>query len=244
MAGRKWYVDFFRDEANRFWDGVITAEQTAAEMNLLLSCIGAAQTMLDVPAGSGRIARLLAENGKTVTAVDISEQNVAKLVACGRPSLTPVQADMLNIEYRDEFDAACCLGNSFSYFDYRGMARFIGCVSAALKRDGIFIAHSGTVAESLLLNLEERTWYNAAGLDVLLEHSYDPNKSMLSSEYTFIDGDGKRRSKTIYHYVYTCSEIRRMFAASGMKVEAVYGDCDGGEYAVGSPECYFAVRKC
>ena len=123
------------------------------------------------------------------------------------------------------------------------MKKFIGNVSKSLQKNCLFVAQSGAIAESLLLNLEERTWQESAGLVTLLEHTYDPLKSLLITDYTFIQTDGARQTKQIYHYLYTLAEIKRMFADNGLKLLEHYADTLGSDYSVGCPECYMVAEK-
>jgi len=240
----KWYKEFFDGVANNYWDGAVTPEQTLAESSFLAGLFPVGAGLLDVPSGSGRLAKIMLEHGFAITAVDISEENILKLNStCNNPGLTTVVADMTEYQSPMSFRGAYCFGNSFNYLDHRSMKKFIGNVSKSLQKNCLFVAHSGAIAESLLLNLEERTWYETAGLVTLLEHTYDPLKSLLITDYTFIQTDGSKQTKQIYHYLYTLAETRRMFADNGLKLRDVFADTLGSDYRVGCPECYLVVEK-
>ncbi|MFA6075966.1 MAG: class I SAM-dependent methyltransferase [Negativicutes bacterium] len=241
---KNWYRDFFVGAANKYWDSAISVERTLAECNFLTSILPAGAELLDIPSGCGRLAKVLLERGFAVTAVDVSEENIAKLKhTVSSPKLTALVADMTEYVAFEKFAGACCFGNSFNYFDFRLMKKFVGNVSKSLQKHSPFIVHSGVIAESLLLNIEERTWHNVAGLNVLLEHSYNPLQSMLITDYTFINDDGARHTKQIYHYVYTLAETKRIFADSGLKLRDVYSDTAGSDYVVGCPDCYLVAEK-
>ena len=240
----KWYKEFFCGVANRYWDGAITLEQTLAECEFLTGLFPQQAKLLDIPSGSGRLAKVMLEHGFSITAVDVAAENIANLqTAVPGNKLNVVIADMIEYVAAEQFAGAYCFGNSFNYFDYRQTKKFIGNVTKALQKNSLFIVHSGAIAESLLLNLEERTWYNALGLDVLLEHSYNPLKSLLVTDYTFISEAGARNTRQIYHYVYTLAETKRLFADSGFKLRDVYSDTIGSDYAVGCPDCYLVAEK-
>ena len=240
----KWYKEFFSGVANRYWDGAITLEQTLAECDLLTGLFPQQAKLLDIPSGSGRLAKVMLERGFSITAVDVAEENILKLQSTvSSNKLHALIADMTEYVAAEQFAGAYCFGNSFNYFDYRQTKKFIGNISKALQKNGLFIAHSGAIAESLLLNLEERMWYNASGFAVLLEHSYNPLKSLLVTDYTFIDGAGTRSVKQIYHYVYTLAETKRLFADNGLKLRDIYSDTLGSDYAVGCPDCYLVAEK-
>lgn len=239
-----WQRSFFSGVANQFWDAAVEAEQTRSECDFLCRHFTPGSELLDIPSGSGRIASVMLQRGYSVTAVDLSKENIDKLKRnCDCPHLTAVVGDMTEYTQPDKFFGAYCLGNSFNYLDYLQLKKYLGNISASLKKNSLFIIHSGAMAESLLLNLEERTWYNAAGLTATLEHRYHPLQSLLETEYTFIDSIGERSRKRIYHHVYTLAETNRLLAGCGLKLCEIYSDTGDSEYTVGCPECYLIATK-
>src|SRR3990172_6994626 len=133
-----WYKSFFHGVALDFWRKVISPDQTRAEVDFLersLSLQPGAR-VLDVPCGFGRHAVELAARGFRVTAVDLSEEAISeaqeRTEAAGL-TVEWIQADMRDLPWRSEFDAAYCFGNSFGYLEPAGTSAFVHAMARALK---------------------------------------------------------------------------------------------------------------
>jgi len=72
-----------------------------------------ASTILEVACGTGRLMRILEENGYTVTGLDLSGDMLA--IARSRVKGDLVQQDMRRIKLDKTFDALICLGSGFTY---------------------------------------------------------------------------------------------------------------------------------
>src|SRR3546814_7540743 len=77
---------------------------------------------------------------------------------------------------------------------------------------------------------------------MLVEHDYEASESRLDTVYTFIR-DGRTETRRAAHWIYTVSEIRRLFARRGLETVAVLGDLAGAPFAVGDHQLYLIFEK-
>ena len=104
---------------------------------------GNVREVLDLACGTGRHALILAKEGYDVTGVDISEGRLAvaaeKAAAWG-VSIVWVQADVREMEFSAQFDAAYILFNTMiCWTTNEELIRFMGCVNRALRPGGVFV---------------------------------------------------------------------------------------------------------
>jgi 2-polyprenyl-3-methyl-5-hydroxy-6-metoxy-1,4-benzoquinol methylase len=132
-----WYKTFFEGVSLDCWRRCVTPDQTKAEVDFLsleLGCVSGAR-VLDVPCGDGRHTLELAALGFQMTGVDISESQIQDAGLRAGPAALSIEwlcADMRDLDWAEEFDAAFCFGNSFGYLDDERNAAFLRAVAAAL----------------------------------------------------------------------------------------------------------------
>ena len=250
-----WYHNFFEGLPQDAWKAAQTDEQTQLDLELLVETLefGPGDRLLDVFCGYGRHALPLARMGARVTGVDISDQYITDLqAATGKLPLTAFKGDFLELTNADlavdtPFDAAYCLGNSFSFFPRPEMRSFLTRISSLLKPGGRFLAHSEMIAESVLPDYQVRNW-QPIGEDeydpilFLVENRYDPLESRIDSHLTYVR-NGITQTRLAQHYVYTLSELGWMFREAGFRVVAYYGTVDGDSYALGDEAIWILVEK-
>ncbi|MDQ5870810.1 MAG: class I SAM-dependent methyltransferase, partial [Acidobacteriota bacterium] len=150
----EWWNDFFSGLVVDFWRAAMTPETTRAEADFLAERLRLApgHRVLDIPCGDGRLALALAERGCRLTGVDISDEFLkagrAQAEARGL-DVTWRRAEMRDLPWREEFQAAYCAGSSFGYLDDAGNAEFLAAVSRTLVPGGRFFIDC-KAAESIL----------------------------------------------------------------------------------------------
>lgn len=248
-----WYHTFFVGLAQEAWKAAQTEEQTQLDLELLVETLdfGPGDRLLDVFCGYGRHALPLARMGARVTGIDISAEYVAELQQAIDAEKLPVVAvadDFLGIQGNKlgtlaSFDAAYCLGNSFSFFARNDMLEFLRRIVALLKPGGRFLAHSEMIAESILPDYQARNW-QPVGEDILflVENEYDPLASRIDSHLTYVR-NGKVQTRVAQHYVYTLAELSHLFSEAGLTVVACYGTVDGEPYALGDEAVWLVAQK-
>ena len=97
-----------------------------------------ASTILEVACGTGRLIKILEENGYIVTGLDLSGDMLA--IARTRVKGDLVQQDMRRIKLGKTFDAVICLGAGFTYMQRDGdIESALSSFYRHLNDDGVLI---------------------------------------------------------------------------------------------------------
>jgi len=242
-----WYKTFFNGLFLELWTKAMSEDYTAAEVKFIkeITALPPKSNILDVPCGYGRHSIAFAQEGFTITSIDIAEayiQDLKEVVQKQKLPITAVQADILDYELRGDFDLALCLGNSFSYFSYYPMLHFARKVYHALNEGGIFLINTGALAESLLPSLKENEWMQINDMLFLSKRIYHPGESMLQCDYSIIKKD-KREDKTAYQYIFTLAEVRRLLTEAGFRQIEQYNGLEKLPYKLGDRQAYIVAKK-
>jgi cyclopropane fatty-acyl-phospholipid synthase-like methyltransferase len=239
-----WYENFFTGPVNAFWEAMVPAEATKADLDFLARHLGAAPParILDMPCGAGRHALGLARLGYRVTGVDFSNDAVARASAAaeGLP-VRFVRADMRAFVADAPFDAAICLGNSTGYFDADGSAAFFARLAACIRSGGRLVLDSGSCAESLF-PLREHREIAFDGGTYRSRFAYDAMRSLLKTEAR-LSLNGDEHELRYAHHVVTTGALVRALAEAGFRTEALYGDTRGAPFAPGSPRLLLVAAR-
>jgi cyclopropane fatty-acyl-phospholipid synthase-like methyltransferase len=242
-----WYRTFFNGLFLKLWAGAIPEDYTTAEIRFIkdVTSLAATSKILDVPCGYGRHSIAFAQEGHNVTSIDIAENYIQELQDAALKQKLPIsaiQADILEHELKGEFDLAVCLGNSFSYFSYYPMLQFARKVCNVLKEGGIFLIHTGALAESLLPSLKENEWVQVKDMLFLTKRIYHPNESILQCDYSIIRQE-QREDKTAYQYIFTLGEVRRLLTEAGFTQIEQYNGFEKLPYKLGDRQVYLVAKK-
>ena len=181
--------------------------------------VGPGAEILDVPCGGGRLALAFAERGYRLTGVDWSTNfSTMPVRAGGRTGSRWEQRDMRDLPWRERFDAAFCVGNSFGYLDDDGNAAFLRAVRAALKPGGRFVLETPMVLENLLGHLQPRPWWKAGDVYLLVENQYDQMNERLEIEYTFVEEWNGRGAARFPSWLYAYRELVALIESAGFAV--------------------------
>ena len=240
--------EFFTGVVLDLWRKAMTPEQTQLEAAFLKEALAAPAggRLLDVPCGNGRLSLALARDGFRLTGVDIAGEFIEEARALSAAIVPPIewrQADMRDLPWEAAFDGAFCFGNSFGYLDHGGMSAFVAAVSRALKPGARFaLDPAGAAAESILPNLEARSWYRVADILMLIENEYRAEESRLETRYTFVQ-NGREETRVHSQWVFTLAEIRRLLEAAGLRPIAAYGSLDRKPYQCKDRLLYCVAEK-
>jgi len=218
-----WWESFFHGVAVDLWVQALSPEHTrqeAAGLARLLQ-LERGSELLDVPCGAGRVAIELAAKGYSLTGVDQSPEFLSRARESdveGRVEWA--QRDMRDLPWRARFDGAFCVGNSFGYLDDEGNAEFLRAVARTLKPGGRFVLETPMVLENLLQNIEHRNWFQAGNVRLLVLNEYDPRRSRLDIEYTFVS-DGRVEIRRGSHRAYTYRQLIELMESAGFTVAPV-----------------------
>ena len=232
-----WYESFFTGPANAFWEKMVPAEATAADIAFAARHLALAKgaKILDVPCGAGRHALALAEHGYEVTGVDLSEEAIGRATACASERGLPVRfirSDMRRFEADGAFDGAICFGNSISYFDAGGSALFFRKLAQSLNPGGRLILDSFSCAESIFpLQPVRQLTFEGGAYDARM--AYDAMTSRLCTAAELRLGNEVHKLRYA-HYVVTAGALVHQLEEAGLRTLALYGDTEDTPFAAGS----------
>jgi SAM-dependent methyltransferase len=242
-----WWRTFFSGWVVDSWLAIATEEQTGQEAAFIQQelAIPPPARLLDVPCGGGRHSLALARLGYDMTGVDLSSDFLA--AARARPAAGPGSVAWEHREMRDlpwpgQFDGAFSFGNSFGYLDDAGHADFFKAVARALKPGARFVLETSYLVESLLSNIQWKTWYEAGDLIMLADRRYDPAEGRLHVEYSWIRY-GKVDRRSMSARLYTYREIFRLLGAAGFAEIKGYGSFTREPFRVGSDRLLLTACK-
>jgi SAM-dependent methyltransferase len=214
-----WWEAFFQGVAVDMWLKAIPPEHTRREAASLEQTLGLTPgaELLDVPCGAGRLSLELAARYR-ITGVDLAAECLAHARAADTEHrVSWERRDMRDLPWPARFDGAFCYGNSFGYLDDEGNAQFLRAVAAALKPGGRFALETPMVIESLLANLQERPWFTAGPIYLLVQNDYDASRSRLNTEYTFVS-EGQVEVRRGSQRVYTYRQLIELMESAGFAV--------------------------
>jgi SAM-dependent methyltransferase len=242
-----WWATFFSGLAVSTISRIFGPEVTRREADFVERVLelrpGA--RVLDVPCGSGRITLELAARGHRAAGIDLVPALIAEARAATRErGLTAefTAGDMQELAAVAEFDAACCLGNSFSYFDDRGNERFLAGVARALKPGGRFLLDASTVAELILPSPLNNSWHVLGDTLILRNAAYDHERGRFDVEYTFLRGAEVEKKAASYR-VYTYREVAALLAAAGFADVRGLSSYESEPFAFGARALFLTAVK-
>jgi cyclopropane fatty-acyl-phospholipid synthase-like methyltransferase len=240
-----WYETFFTAPVNRFWEAMVPAEATAADLAFIARHVAAAPPahVLDVPCGAGRHALGLAASGYEVTGIDLS-QDAASRAALAAAGLSAhfMRSDMREFVLDEPADAAICFGNSLGYFGPEGLSAFLRRLAASVRFGGRLLLDSYSCAESIFPLQDERK-IEFEGGSYRSTFCYDAMTSTLNTSAQLRLGD--QVHPLLYaHRIVTSGELVRALKNSGFETLSLYADTDDAPYAPGAPRLLLvAVRE-
>ena len=192
------------------WEEADDADTDAEQVVRALDLTASAR-VLDVPCGTGRIAKRLRVLGHDVVGVDIEDRFAAVARDAGVPV---IRADMRTAVVRpSSFDAAFCLWGSFGYFDEEGNRRQTEALVDALVVGGRLLIDT-LVADTLLPGFVPDAEWSVGDVGVREHRRYDADTKRVETTWTFTS-EGTIATQATSVRIYAMEELTDLLAACG-----------------------------
>jgi SAM-dependent methyltransferase len=237
-------------------EGFLTAPQTLSVRTVhevegierLLS-LRSGDSVLDCPCGYGRHSISLAAKGYKVLGSDINQEMLAAAHrnANGTGNIQFARENMLELEYRERFDAVINMFLAFGFFDEdEDNARVLSNFHRALKPGGRFLLHTdvnvGRITQGKYKFHENRHLRSGRMLEIV--ESYDPERKRLNGQWILIDPVGTREELPPYSCrIYTADEITDLCKSVGFASVRLYGGWSGEDLEDESEEMVVVATR-
>lgn len=228
----EWWAGYFDQDFARLYRPLLPPEETAAEVAGVLELLGLphGSRLLDLACGWGRHSVPLAEAGYAVTGLDLSGALLGQARAAALTAgvaVDWVHADMRDLAYQGEFDAAVSLFSSLGYFrDAADDERVLRGLCRALRPGGRFLLetmHRDHVAREFV---ERDWWEDAAGTRVWVEREFDAVTGVSRESLRWRGPDGVEGEKHHEIRLRTATEWAEMLRRVGLVPVEWLGDWD------------------
>jgi SAM-dependent methyltransferase len=249
MAEQPWYCEFFGEEYLRLYDGALTPERAAREVEGIVTLLNLppGSQILDLCCGHGRLTIPMARRGYQLTGLDLSELFLDRARSDAEAAGVSIDwrhGDMRAIPFDAAFDAVINIFTAFAYLESEEEdLKVLHQVQKALKPGGLFLLESNH-RESLLRGfLPAQITHREDGTLVLNERSFDLLTSRYEGRWTLVRPDGNRKEYRTSKRIYSLTEFARLFAAAGLELCDYFGGLDGSELTLESRRLALVGRK-
>jgi SAM-dependent methyltransferase len=223
-----WTETFFTEHFKEFGFDARDPEHTEMEARFIAGALDLKEgdRILDLCCGIGRHSLELSAMGYDVLGIDLTKA----YIECAQSQSAEenldcefIVADMRDIPFQNEFDAAFNFFTSWGYYTDEENLEVLRQVRKALKNGGRF-----------LIEVMNRDWIirEFLPLDVsviedkkLIQYrNFDPEKSMLEAEYIYFEGRKIVKHDTVDLRIYSLHEIFDMFRKAGLRPITKWGN--------------------
>jgi SAM-dependent methyltransferase len=217
----------FDEDYLYFYEELLTAERTAAEVELVwkLLELESGLELLDLACGHGRIANPLAERGVHVTGLDATPffLELARADAAQRGvDVEFVEGDMRSIPWSGRFDRVLNWFTSFGYFGDDDNRRVLREAHKALKPGGL-LAVEVSHRDNLLGRYQDEVVTERGDDRMIDRHRFDLETGRSHDERTIIR-DGKQRTFEFSVRMLTAAELRDWMLDAGFSEAHAFGE--------------------
>ncbi|HEU0064424.1 MAG TPA: methyltransferase domain-containing protein [Flavisolibacter sp.] len=239
---------FFDSSYKDVWRHIIPEALTHAETDFILDIAGLdkGNRVLDLMCGYGRHSIELAKNGIEVTSIDNLKEyieEIKRIASATCLSIYAAQANVLDWESNNQFDAVICMGNSFSFFNKEQTAKLLYKISNLLVPGGILLINSWMIAEIAIRYFKDKEWYYTGEYKCIIENEYKFLPSRIVTEQTIIANDGTSEVLKGIDYIFTLDELEGMLKEAGLKTKELYATPRKKKFLLGDARIYIVAEK-
>ncbi|RPD48972.1 class I SAM-dependent methyltransferase [Paracnuella aquatica] len=241
-------TSFFNGIYQEVWRRMIHPGLTEAELPFLEDVCGLqpGQRVLDLMCGYGRHSLGLARKGYQLTSIDSSEGYVAEVQAMAAAealALTALHGDVSTMTFDGLYDAAICMGNSFTFFNAASVCSLLQQLSVALKPGGRFVIDTWMIAEIAFRHFQERAWHQVDEFRYLIGSRYLMHPSRIEAEHLIITPDGKVETLLGVDYIFSIAELETFLADAGFALQDVFYTPRKRRFQLGDNRAYLVAVK-
>ena len=234
---KPWFEEVFDEDYLRTLP-FMTAQQTLRETAFIKDALSAPAEgeVLDVACGYGRHAIEFGQRGYRVTGLDLSLPLLIRAADEAQRrnlSVNFVHADMREMAYDSQFDAAYCVLTSFGYFDEETNLRVASSICRAIKPGGRFLVDTIN-RDYIVSDLPSRTWWEGDGCVVLEEVDFNFHTSRVLIRRSIVFGDGRQVENEISIRAYSLHELGRVLRRAGFQILEASGSLANKEPFLGA----------
>ncbi len=239
----------FYQNLNLYYDILFPAN--SAQINLIEKYSKSEARILDIAAGTGNQAILLAGNGHEVTAIDSEAEMVNTMVEKAlneNVSLKSVRLEMEKIQLlaTSSYDVIVCIGNSIVHLNSIDEIRnMIKDIYKLLENDGTFIVQTVNYDRILNLQIQELPLITRPeGISFRRTYEFLEEKIRFHGTLT-IEKDGKTQQfdQAVELYPLQSFQLVTVLQEAGFSEISLYGDFKENEYNISSPAIIAVAKK-
>jgi SAM-dependent methyltransferase len=227
-----WWQTYFDDVFLRIYRPFLDSERTTAEVEAVtqLLPLPASRTLLDVACGWGRHSIALAEEGYEVTGVDLSTrllEEARRGAAAAKVRVTWKHADMRELDFDGDFDAAISLFSSLGYFGSDADdARVLRGIRSALRPGGLLLLE--TMHRDLAArDFADRDWWTTPEGDLVwVEREFDAVAGISHEILRWRAVDGTEGEKSHQVRIRSAPEWKALLESCDLRPLEWFGDWD------------------
>lgn len=208
--------------------------------------------VLDLGCGTGKLTRLLADEGYDMIGVDLSEEMLE--VALEHEMENPkqilyLQQDMREFELYGTVRAIVSICDSMNYLmEYEDLVQVLKLANNYLDPKGIFIFDMNTVYKYREQLGEQTIAENREESSFIWENYFDEDEMVNEYDLTLFireeDGRYAKYEETHYQRAFEIDEVKAAIREAGMELAAVYDAFTREPVKESSDRVYFVVREC
>jgi SAM-dependent methyltransferase len=185
------------------------------------------QTVLDVACGTGTVALLLAEEGISVTGIDLAPGMIEAARRKARQTRLPVDflvADATALDFAPTFDLAISLFDSLNYIlSTRGFRDALASVHGSLRPGGgfVFDLNSEYALEKNLFS-QDNLWDKTADVKHIWRAHYNARTRVATIDMEFFLSDGRVFHEVHKERAHRHADVLTFLAETGFEVLDTY----------------------